>query len=31
MFKSSLKASYFNHMADNKFTNKSKLQINEID
>lgn len=27
MYVSSVKASYFNHMAENKFTNKSKLQI----
>ncbi len=27
MFKSSIKASYFNHMAENKFTNKSKIQV----
>ena len=30
MFKSSVKASYFNHMAENKFTNKSKFQIDQI-
>ncbi len=29
MYVSSVKASYFNHMSENKFTNKSKLQIQE--
>jgi len=30
MYKSSIKASYFNHMAENKYTHKSKLQIEQI-
>jgi hypothetical protein len=30
MFTSSIQASYFNHMNDNKFTNKSKIQVEEI-
>jgi len=30
MYQSSLKASYFNHMAENKYTNQSKLQIQQI-
>lgn len=29
IYKSSVKASYFNHMAQNKFTAKSKIQIEE--
>jgi hypothetical protein len=29
MYKSSIKASYFNHMAENKFTGKSRIQMEE--
>lgn len=29
IYKSSIKASYFNHMTENKYTGKSKLQMEE--
>lgn len=29
LYKSSLRASYFNHFQANKFTNKSKIQVEE--
>jgi hypothetical protein len=29
VYKSSIRASYFNHMGNNKFTQKSKIQIDK--
>lgn len=29
IYKSSIQASYFNHMAANKFTQKSRIQVEE--